>query len=404
MAKKKRKKWMKPRHRLVRNLLAAILGPIARARYGIRIEKFKEQGKRPYLILYNHQTAFDQFFVGLAFRGPVYYIASEDLFSKGFLSSIIRYLVAPIPILKQTTDVSAVMTTLRVAREGATIALAPEGNRTFSGRTEYIKESVAPLVRALKMPVAIYRLEGGYGVQPRWSDCVRRGKMRGYVSEVIEPEEYRAMTDDELYARICTALENDEGCVDGEYRHKNAAEYVERAVYVCPHCGLSRFDSHGDTVKCLTCGAEVRYLPTKELQGVDRPFPFRFMTEWYRYQCDFVSRLDLTPYGETPIYEDKARFSEVEIYRRKHLIAKEATLAIYGDRYEVRTPAGTQILPFDRVRTATVLGKNKLNLYFEDKLYQFKGDKRFNAIKYVNLYYHAINEKEGKQEHEFLGL
>ncbi|MBO5109934.1 MAG: 1-acyl-sn-glycerol-3-phosphate acyltransferase [Clostridia bacterium] len=404
MAKKKRKKWMKPRHRLVRNLLAAILGPIARARYGIRIEKFKEQGKRPYLILYNHQTAFDQFFVGLAFRGPVYYIASEDLFSKGFLSSIIRYLVAPIPILKQTTDVSAVMTTLRVAREGATITLAPEGNRTFSGRTEYIKESVAPLVRALKMPVAIYRLEGGYGVQPRWSDCVRRGKMRGYVSEVIEPEEYRAMTDDELYARICTALENDEGCVDGEYRHKNAAEYVERAVYVCPHCGLSRFDSHGDTVKCLTCGAEVRYLPTKELQGVDRPFPFRFMTEWYRYQCDFVSRLDLTPYGETPIYEDKARFSEVEIYRRKHLIAKEATLAIYGDRYEVRTPAGTQILPFDRVRTATVLGKNKLNLYFEDKLYQFKGDKRFNAIKYVNLYYHAINEKEGKQEHEFLGL
>ena len=404
MAKKKRKKWMKPRHRLVRNLLAAILGPIARARYGIRIEKFKEQGKRPYLILYNHQTAFDQFFVGLAFRGPVYYIASEDLFSKGFLSSIIRYLVAPIPILKQTTDVSAVMTTLRVAREGATIALAPEGNRTFSGRTEYIKESVAPLVRALKMPVAIYRLEGGYGVQPRWSDCVRRGKMRGYVSEVIEPEEYRAMTDDELYARICTALENDEGCVDGEYHHKNAAEYVERAVYVCPHCGLSRFESHGDTVKCLTCGAEVRYLPTKELQGVDRPFPFRFMTEWYRYQCDFVSRLDLTPYGETPIYEDKARFSEVEIYRRKHLIAKEATLAIYGGRYEVRTPAGTQILPFDRVRTATVLGKNKLNLYFEDKLYQFKGDKRFNAIKYVNLYYHAINEKEGKQEHEFLGL
>ena len=404
MAKKKKKKWMRPRHCLVRNLLALILGPIARLKYGIHVEKFKEQGKRSYLILYNHQTAFDQFFVGLAFRGPVYYIASEDLFSKGFLSKIIRYLVAPIPILKQTTDVSAVMTTLRVAREGATIALAPEGNRTFSGRTEYFKESVAALVRAMKLPVAIYRLEGGYGVQPRWSDCVRRGKMRGYVSEVIEPEEYRAMTDDALCARIRTALANDEGRVDGTYRHKNTAEYLERAVYVCPHCGLSRFESHRDCIRCLGCGATVRYLPTKELEGVDRPFPFRFMTEWYEYQCSFVRHLDLAPYAKTPIYEDAARFSEVEIYKRKHLLAKNATLSVYSDRYEVKTPTETVVMPFSEVRTSTVLGKNKLNLYVGDKLYQFKGDKRFNALKYVNLYYHATSEAAGEDACEFLGL
>ena len=404
MAKKRKKKWMKFRHRVVRGLLAPVFRIIARARYGIRVEKFKEQGKRPYLILYNHQTAFDQFFVGLAFRGSVYYIASEDLFSMGFLSDIIRYLVAPIPILKQTTDASAVMTTLRVAREGATIALAPEGNRTFSGRTEYIKESVAPFIRALKLPVAIYRLEGGYGVHPRWSDCVRRGRMRGYVSEVIEPEEYRAMTDEALYDRVCKALENDEGCLSGEFRHKNAAEYLERIVYVCPHCGLSRFESHRDTVKCLGCGAEVRYLPTKELEGVERPFPFRFMTEWYRYQSEFVSRLELAPYADTPVYEDTARLSEVEIYHRKRLLAKEAMLAIYADRYEIRTPTGIVTIPFAEARTVTVLGKNKLNIYFGDKVYQLKGDKRFNAVKYVNLYYHAVNEKKGEGIYEFLGL
>ena len=404
MAKKKRAKWMKFRHRVVRVLLGGPLRAFCRLKYGIRIEKFREQGNRPYLILYNHQTAFDQFFVGLAFRGPVYYIASEDLFSKGFLSHIIRYLVAPIPILKQTTDVSAVMTTMRVAREGATIALAPEGNRTFSGKTEYIKESIASLVRALKLPVAIYRLEGGYGVQPRWSDCVRRGKMRGYVSEVIEPEEVRAMTDEALYTRICEALENNEGSVSGEFRHKNTAEYLERAVYVCPHCGLSRFESNKDVIRCLNCGTSIRYLPTKELLGIDRPFPFRFMTEWYDYQCEFISKLDLSPYTEAPIYEDTARFSEVEIYRRKHLLAKDAVLSVYADRYEVKTPSGVVLLPFSEVKTSTVLGKNKLNIYFGDKLYQFKGDKRFNAIKYVNLYYHAICERKGELHHEFLGL
>ena len=67
----KKKKWMRPRHRLARNLLNLVLRPYSYAKYGIRVERFREQGKRPYLVLFNHQTAFDQFFVGMAFRGPV---------------------------------------------------------------------------------------------------------------------------------------------------------------------------------------------------------------------------------------------------------------------------------------------------------------------------------------------
>ena len=35
------------------------------------LERFKEQEKRPYLILLNHQTAYDQFFVAYSFRGDV---------------------------------------------------------------------------------------------------------------------------------------------------------------------------------------------------------------------------------------------------------------------------------------------------------------------------------------------
>jgi 1-acyl-sn-glycerol-3-phosphate acyltransferase len=77
-------------------------------KYRIKIEKFKEQEKRPYLLLLNHQTPFDQFFVGISFRGPVYYLATEDIFSKGWVSSIINYVIAPIPIKKQTTDIKAI--------------------------------------------------------------------------------------------------------------------------------------------------------------------------------------------------------------------------------------------------------------------------------------------------------
>ena len=69
-AKKKKKKnspWMKPHHALVRNIAEIVLYPFVRLMYGAKIRRFAEQGKRQYLILMNHQTAFDQFFVGLAF-------------------------------------------------------------------------------------------------------------------------------------------------------------------------------------------------------------------------------------------------------------------------------------------------------------------------------------------------
>ena len=61
----------------------------------------------------------------------------------GPLSALIRYLVAPIPIQKQATDVAAVMTCICLAREGGTIAIAPEGNRTYSGKTVYINPAIA---------------------------------------------------------------------------------------------------------------------------------------------------------------------------------------------------------------------------------------------------------------------
>ena len=402
--KKKQKKWILPRHRFVRNLLGITFGPIVRIKYGIKIERFKEQGKRPYLILFNHQTAYDQFFVGLAFKGPVYYVASEDIFSLGALSSLIRFLVNPIPIKKQTTDPRAVINCIKVAKEGGTIAIAPEGNRTYSGRTEYINPSIAPLARKLGLPIALYRIEGGYGAEPRWSNVVRRGKMRGYVSRVIRPEEYAAMTDDELVAIIREELYVDEACADAEFHHKKSAEYLERAFYVCPDCGLTTFHSQGDTVTCLTCQKQIRYLPTKETVGIGFDFPFSFAAEWYDYQKEFTNRLDVLQNTEEPLYRDRATLRRVIPYEKKVVLAEDALFSLYGDRITVESENETRNFPFDEVSAVTVLGRNKLNIYHDGNIYQMKGDKRLNALKYVHIYHRCLNIRKGDPHEQFLGL
>lgn len=402
---KKKKSWVKPRHGVFTAILRCFLAPYSSWRYGIRVEKFREQGDRNYLILMNHQTPFDQFFVGMAFKGPVYYLATEDIFSLGWVSKLIQFLVEPIPIKKQTTDLKAVMNCLKVGREGGTIALAPEGNRTYSGRTEYMKSSIVPLAKKLKMPIAMFRIEGGYGVQPRWSDVIRKGKMRAYVSQVIEPEDYRTMSDDALFAAIKEGLSVDEAKADGEYRHKNLAEYLERAIYVCPYCGLSTFESREDIVECKTCGRQVRYLPTKELEGVGFEFPHRFVGQWYDYQSDYVNGLNLTEMTEAPLYRDKGKLSEVILYQRKELLYKEVDIALYGNRVVIDAPDGTRYeMRFDEVTSAAVLGRNKLNIYFGEHVYQIYGGKRFNALKYVNFFHRYQNISRGEPDEAFLGL
>lgn len=403
--KSKKSKWMKLRHRIVRNLAYCVLYPYSRLKYGITVKKNNNKEYHQYLILMNHQTAFDQFFLGMAFKETIYYVASEDLFSNGFISKLIAYLVAPIPIKKQTTDVHAILNCMRVAKEGGSIAIAPEGNRTYAGDNVHINPAIAKLAKKLSMPLAFYRIEGGYGVHPRWSDVIRKGKMRGYVSRIVTPEELKAMSDKELNALIISELHQNDCHMEGTYTHKKSAEYMERVFYVCPTCGLTEYESKGDTVRCKKCNQEIRYLPDLTLKAKDGEFPFTHTCDWFDYQCNYINNLDVTSLSENLLYSDNVKISEVILYKSKRLIRKNAQLSLYGDKVIVTAQDGYNLtMPFAEASAFVVLGKNKLNIYYDGKVYQFKGGKRFNALKYVNLYYRYKNISEGNADAEYLGL
>ena len=398
MEEKKQKTWLRYRHRVIRHILYVILGPYCLLKYGLKPVPFKEQGKRPYLILLNHVTPFDQFFVGMVFKRPVYYVATEDIFSLGWISGLIRWLIAPIPIRKQTTDINAVMTCIRVAREGGTICLAPEGNRSYSGRTEYMNPAIAGLAKKLKLPIALFRIEGGYGSQPRWSDGVRRGTVRGYVAEVIEPEELAALSKDALLQRIRQGLMVNDCAAGGNFKSKKSAEYLERAYYVCPKCGLSGFHSEGNTFRCTQCGMGGTYDPDLQIRG---DFPFANTLEWYDYQASYINSLDVTTMTETPLYQDTANVSRVIVYKRKEPLHKDARIRLYGDRIVINDD---MVFPFADTHAVTVLGRNKLNIYFAGEVFQLKSDKRFCALKYVHMFHRFKNIQRGESNDQFLGL
>ncbi len=403
---KKKKPWMRFRHKVVTALLAPIFRLIAAVNYHAKVDRFVEQGKRNYLILSNHQTDFDQFFIGLAFKNPIYYVAMEDLFSNGFISRVITWLVAPIPIMKATNDVRAVMTCIRVAREGGTIALFPEGNRTYSGRTCYIKPSVAALAKKLGLPIAIFRIEGGYGVKPRWADKSRKGHMKAGVRRVIAPEEYQHMSNDELYQLICKELWVDETTDHALFPAKAAAEGLERVLYVCPACGLSQFETKDDILLCKQCKKRHRYSPNLQLAALDGESQFSSVADWYAYQEAYIRAMDLTPYFQKPMYCDMADLLEVIVYDRKKLLKKNIPISIFADRLTFGAGQDAMVLDYTDIKAMACIAGHKLNIFYKDTIYQCKGDKHFNALKYCNIYYHAKYSKEGHTdgEFQFLGL
>jgi hypothetical protein len=224
--------------------------------------------------------------------------------------------------------------------------------------------------------------------------------MRSYVKRVMEPEEFADMSKEQLAEVIRQELYVDEGQITGEYPHPKNAEFLERAMYVCPHCGLTTFESSGDIIRCKKCDRQIRHLPTKELEGIGFDFPHRFVANWYEWQNEYISRTDLMQLTEAPVYEETAQLSKVHVYKYKELLKDSATIRLYGDRITV----DEREFPFETLGAVVVLGKNKVNLYAGNEVLQLKGDKRFNALKYVNFFHKYKNSKSGDTNGTFLGL
>jgi hypothetical protein len=118
-----------------------------------------------------------------------------------------------------------------------------------------------------------------------------------------------------------------------------------------------------------------------------------------------INALDVLSLTEEPLYTEQVSLSEVIVYQNKKLLAKELTLRLYGDRLTLTNPQDQSwAFPFSDVNAITILGKNKLNIYHEKHVYQIKGNQRFNALKYVQLYHRYRNMTTGDGQGDFLGM
>ncbi len=379
MKKPKKNTWVKRRHSTV----FAILRPIMRLHFNMRYRyKGKKSGlkKGAYLIISNHQTTMDPFMLSVSFKFPVYFIASDDIFNLK-VSPLIKYLVAPIPKSKSLQDIAAVKNIFRIIREGGAVGVFPEGNRTISGGQWEMTDAIAKLAKSLKVPLVIYNIRGGYGTDPRWGHSIRKGRAFGEVKRIIPADELADLPVDELFGIIKSELAVDDTASGIKYKSRKRAEYIERALYMCPVCnGISGIESKKYKFRCRFCDTRSTY--TEKLSLSPAFAGYNRIYEWFEWERREIVRR--VKNGET-ISDGGILFRESVKLRNKKKLAGD-NVSIDAQKLIISDKTQRTVFPLGEIDSMTMVGKKKFNFYHQGKIFQVKGGKRFCAIKYVHIF------------------
>ncbi|MFW6285212.1 MAG: lysophospholipid acyltransferase family protein [Bacillota bacterium] len=388
------------RHTVAFFILKPILRLYFRISYRFKAKRFKppkDIKDKPWLVLGNHTTAHDPFFMGFGIPGVLYFVASDMLFSVKYLSRIMQYLVGPIPKTKYRSDMETIRDMKRIIDQGGSIGLFPEGNTTFSGEQMPIPYVIAKLIKKFKIPVLFYVVEGGYLARPRWSRKKRIGKVTGEVRKIWRPEDFKDLSTDTIYATIQEALKVDEFSGSLPFKSKQKAEDIESAYFVCPSCKqFETLVSKGDDVWCEHCDFHVRLDAYGHFENMGGTDYFDTTVPWYHFQEKILDAWLDQQDEKTILFENaNERVLKVEKSKFKHFIG-HADVRLYKTHIDFHFKDGTfETFDIKDVNSA-VQQKNKLILHNFDmsKTYYLLSHPKRNALKYTLAIENLQNKKE----------
>jgi 1-acyl-sn-glycerol-3-phosphate acyltransferase len=365
--------------------------------YKFNIKTIPAHGlEKPCLVLANHTTNYDPMILGTSFPMLLHYLASDHIFRKGILSRLMIALGDPIPRLKATTEVAATKRILQKLRGGDSVCIFPEGNRTWSGETVEIPESVGKLAKKAGVTLVIYRIHGGYFSSPRWSRYNRKGQITGSVVSVYTSEQILGMNADELGEAIRKDLYvnayDDQRRESVAYRGKNIAEDLELALYLCPCCGeIGTMQSKGNTFAC-SCGLKLIYnvYGNFEMQDGTTP-PFPNVLEWFRWQQKRMNAI-VGDYFASSKDDPLLKDSEQELFLVERasgqILAGKGSLEFYRDRLQLNGVNGDcLVFPLSELAGMSIHGPKVLVFSTaKGESYEVRTDIRRSAVKYLDAY------------------
>lgn len=373
------------RHRMTFKILVPVISAFVKLKFNYKYDDLsKIEG--PYLLLVNHNMELDPVLVGVATQNQLYFVASEHILRKGLGTWFLMTFFKPIIHMKGKQGMQTVKQMLKTLKEGHSVCLFPEGNRSFNGLTGEMLPSIGKVAQCSGAKLVTYRIEGGYLTQPRWSLSLRKGRLKGRLINVYSVETLKQMTGQEVNEAICKDLHEDAYKTQQReriaYKGKNLALGLESTVFMCPDCGkIGTLHSRGSHLFC-ECGFDATYDEYGEL--TDKKGNIYTVTKLdYMQQEKLAEMLKAGEGVESPLFSDKVTLYEIDA---DHNLAdeKEGELAAYTDRIE----CCGKVFSYQEMQGMAIYSRNAMILHENGNKnhFEIKADQAFCALKYLYLY------------------
>ncbi|WP_455383428.1 lysophospholipid acyltransferase family protein [Salinispira pacifica] len=376
-------------YKLLNIILRNSVGLFIRYRYRVRSSNLALVRKLqpPYLLLPNHMSFWDPFFLGAVVRHPVYYVTSDAHFRSRVLNFLLG-LVGAIPKTKVLSDFETVRTILRVRRDGGIVGIYPEGRRTWDGTTLPLYYSMAKLIRLLRVPVVAVISSGAFMSLPRWARTRRKGEVRLGFKLSLTAEEAGSLSQDEIFERISADLDYNEYDFQQQerlrFRSRRPAEKLEQVLHECPNCeAIGGLFSRDRRLRCVSCG----YTVTVDDYGFLHAAPgmtiyYDTVHGWNEWQSEQLIRRLKQAVDEGP---GNWGHEKRPIFRRGHITMytgyrsqplrrhPPGVLSFHVDGLLYRTHGGRSLLfPFSGMSGVNVQNQERIEFYYEGTLYSFQ--------------------------------
>jgi len=256
----------------------------------IRNDLDKKEG--PAIFLGNHVTFEDSILAYLYTERPISFLAAKINFDNPLKNMLFKFLKI-VPFTKGKMDIKALKELKRLVDQGRSVGLYPEGGRTWDGSNIYIIESIANLIKLLKIPVYYVKLQGIYMVKPRWAKNYRKGRTKVEINKVLTKEQVKKMSSDEILAIVKEVMTYDEyerqRTDKIEYRGKDLAESLEKVIFKCPNCmAVDSYTSKGNEFWCTECSKNYSMDKYGFIHGSDK---FDNLHDWNTWQLEYIDEI-----------------------------------------------------------------------------------------------------------------
>jgi 1-acyl-sn-glycerol-3-phosphate acyltransferase len=323
--------------------------------------------QRPFFIVGNHVTNYDPLITLAYSKQFVRFVAASNNFDNR-LKRILFKIARVIPINKKNSDIQTIRTLLKEAKGGNSVGLFPEGGRTWDGKNDEIIYSTAKLIKLLKLPLYNQVLHGAYFTTPRWCKTTRKGELRVEIYKLLEVEQIKAMSDEEIYQVLLEHISYNDYDYQREamipYYGKDLAMYVERLVYACPNCkSMNQIYSNKDDFYCSTCNSKGTI---NRYQLIEGDFPYDNLVEFNDYQKEILPHYIENEFNELFI-------EGVPLKRYQNQTLDKAVVNVKIDKNEISLDYidHQEVIALSDISPISLTFENTFTFYVDQTRYQF---------------------------------